>query len=265
MKDYFIREKEYLDRVREQVLPEFRDKVKSFIYSQWISERLANPLLFLPQIDKKVISNIAFVAYGYFVRRFLEQVNEVLRKAGIEFNMNDLPELTEIRDTFLHQTTEEPFIDWLFTEGFPRLEEIRSRIKVESIEELAYLVRILDYTWTLFDGLEEVDDCICALYEVPGTIERLASEKKLLEDHHERLLEQWGQLVINLRNKPKGITSLPQVFVKRIPREFSAASEVGLRTEVDREAEFRGYRTSSSLSFPIERGRTGAYCLSKAC
>lgn len=184
MKDYFIEEKEYLDYIRKQILPELRDKVKSIICSQWISERLANPLLFLSQKDKKVISNVAFFAYDHFVRRFLEQVNEILRKAGMEVDMSNLPELFDTIETLFRRAAEEPFIDWLFTESLPRLEEIRSRIKVESIEELALLVRILDYTWSLFDGLEDVDDCISVLYEVPGTIERLVSEKRLIKDHH---------------------------------------------------------------------------------
>ena len=191
VKEFLIKEAEFLENLRKKY-PDDVDYIKSFMESRFLSEKAVKelPLLeekFDMEERKMFMLREAISAFNSFLADYYDAVGHLFCTVtgsdmiSLDDLLNYLHALSELSpDESIFK--EEPFFEWFVKEGIHHLNNIQRKLHVEAIEELAVLIRHLDYHGAYLSGYEDsLEEVLSFLYDIPIMLEEDLNQAGLLK------------------------------------------------------------------------------------
>ncbi|MCL6612689.1 MAG: hypothetical protein K6T66_14230 [Peptococcaceae bacterium] len=190
MKKYLEKEFALLEELKIKY-PEYSEKFRSIFESECLPVPMTFPLFYCTEhvLTAEVVMNLSSVAIEYFIKRYFEVVqnliNSINPKLLKKFFIKNLN-----YEHWEKLANQEPFFEWLVSEGLACFNRVRRLINVTTIDDLAALVRQLEYLMAFLSNIEDPQEILGYLYDLPQWLEDDLKEKDLLiTERH--ILHDW--------------------------------------------------------------------------
>lgn len=182
MKQFVERENLQLQKLKER-FPSNSEYFVSFLESVYLPKDKGEELISSNYLNEEeflvLIKDIGNQCLDQFKSHYFKAIISLLSFYNIDFNGKEFTKFLSSLDKSLLE--EEPFFDWLIKEGIPILNNIREGLHVSKTDELATLVRELNFLGSLLLGHEEYPDMlVSSFYDIPNTLYTELSTRNML-------------------------------------------------------------------------------------